>query len=41
MERKIIKGELQTTMDINEKFLNGVLNGDEVWALEESSHKSS
>lgn len=31
------KGELQTTRDINQKFLMGKLNGDEVWALEEKS----
>ena len=29
------KGELQTTSDINQKFLMGVLGGDEVWAFEE------
>ena len=28
------KGELQTTQDINQKFLMGVLKGNEVWALE-------
>jgi len=37
MKRKLKIGELQTTQDINQKFLMGVLNGDEVWALEDSS----
>lgn len=29
------KGELLTTQDINQKFLMGDLNGNEIWALEE------
>ncbi len=29
------KGELQTTQDINQKFLMGKLDGNEVWAFEE------
>ncbi|KKN17011.1 hypothetical protein LCGC14_0970190 [marine sediment metagenome] len=29
------KGELQTTQDINQKFLMNELNGNEVWAFEE------
>tara|TARA_Y100000310_G_scaffold249192_1_gene255217 strand:- start:219 stop:359 length:141 start_codon:yes stop_codon:yes gene_type:complete len=39
-KKKLKKGELQTTQDINQKFTIGELNGDEVWALEESSQKS-
>ncbi len=31
------KDELQTTQDINQKFLMGILNGGEVWAFEEDS----
>ncbi len=38
--RKLEKGELQTTQDINQKFLMGELNGDEVWALEDKSQVS-
>lgn len=33
------KGELQTTQDINKKFLMGQLKGDEVWALEDGSYE--
>lgn len=29
------KGDLQTTIDINQKFLMGELDGNEVWALED------
>lgn len=35
------KGELQTTQDINQKFLIGELNGNEVWALEELNTNNS
>lgn len=35
------KGELQTTQDINQKFLMGKLNGNEVWALEETQSSDS
>ncbi len=30
-------GELQTTQDINQKFLMGKLKGDEVWAFEDDT----
>jgi len=35
MKRKLKIGELQSTQDINQKFSIGILNGNEVWALEE------
>ncbi|MGV9141654.1 MAG: hypothetical protein ACOC1X_01810 [Promethearchaeota archaeon] len=35
MSEELKKGELQTTEDINQKFMMGKLNGDEVWAFEE------
>ncbi len=40
MERKLKIGELQTTQDINQKFLMGVLNGDEVWALDKNGKET-
>lgn len=37
MKQNMQIGELQTTIDINQKFIIGELNGDEVWALEDKT----